>query len=715
MALKRIITTDRWNNDPTSREIVDYLSDNQNILNLENALVYYDFPSYSDYESSVFRPDLLIFSPEHGILAIRCYDPGIFQRSNETIVQVDESLDDFISSLYSKFIKSRILKKSSQTIIFNILPIIFAKNTTNDVVAAQDITSKICSSFENIKSILDELHAVELSPEVCKEVRSIVEGAKALGKPNKRVIENPANSPFAVAVDKIEQEIANFDEKQRHIALIDIKGPARIRGLAGSGKTVILAMKAAHLHLVYPEKKILFTFYTKSLRSTIKSFITKFFRIYSDSDPNWKKIEIRHGWGGSNIAGVYSDACRRAGIQILNLDMARRIAKVGESEFAAACKNLLSSNKVEEYYDYVLIDEGQDFPDAFYQLAYKLTKGERDKKNIIWAYDELQDILNVKIRQPSELFGRDPNGQPIVDLDRSRGNLPPGATNDAVLSKSYRNQKDVLVSSHALGFGVYGEIVQMLESSEHWEDVGYNVLTGPLKIGKPVDVFRPDENSPTNIGKIGDAEIIETYTAANIGDEINYVTEQIKKFVSGGLYAHEIIVICLDDRHAKHYLSGVSASLAKNGIASNNIIADPYNEPPFIINEKVTLSTVYRAKGNEAALVFAVGIDAINGKARSGRNKLFTAFTRTKGWLRASGIGLPANKLLDELKQALLNSPNIRFVMPDPSAIDTIQRGLSKKEITAKKAIERMINDLRTAGFTEAEISEQFTKGMKNE
>lgn len=38
------------------------------------------------------------------------------------------------------------------------------------------------------------------------------------------------------------------------------EGPQRIRGLAGSGKTIVLALKAAYLHTQYPDMKIAVTF-----------------------------------------------------------------------------------------------------------------------------------------------------------------------------------------------------------------------------------------------------------------------------------------------------------------------------------------------------------------------------------------------------------------------------------------------------------------------
>ena len=553
-------------------------------------------------------------------------------------------------------------------------------------------SSTICGSLAALVALLKGIRGVTLGSSVIAEVRSVVEGAKALSRPNRRPVEDPIRQPLAAALARLENEITNFDEKQRHIALVDVGGPARIRGLAGSGKTVILAMKAAHIHLVDPESLILITFYTKSLRATIKSLVTRFYRLYSDSDPDWKHVHIRHGWGGTNIPGVYSDACARSGRAPLRLPEAVRLAGRGETAFGAACADLLNSGLVRSYYDHVLIDEGQDFPDSFYKFAFQLAKGERDRKSVIWAYDELQDIMNVKIRQPVEQFGCGPDGLPLVDLDRTAAQLPPGATNDAVLSKAYRNQRDVLVSAHALGFGVYGNIVQMLESAEHWEDVGYQVLSGPLVTGHRVEIVRPDRNSPLSVAELDGFPVIDVFGATNFQAEVNWVVDSIRSFISGGLQPEEVLVIALDDRNARGYLSKIAEELALKGLSSNNVIADPYNEPPFTISGRVTLSTVYRAKGNEAAAVFALGIDAVDTRLRGGRNKIFTAFTRSKAWLRVSGIVPGAAPIMGELRTAIANSPRITFTMPNLKEIETIQRGFSKKQAAARAAREQYLS-----------------------
>lgn len=700
-----LVTTNRISQDPDGRDLISYLRNNSEPLGINDGALYYDFPTYSDYDTVAHKPDALLVSKLHGILAIRFLKTKNLSAS--TIQSIDESLTQFCSILIGRLLKSPVLRRNLSQLRFNVEPVLFASNLPQD--GLPELDSSVITSQGNLANLLHESRITPLEADALAEMRSVIEGAKALSRPKKRIIENPEKQHFAVALGRLEAEIANFDQRQRRAALIAISGPQRIRGLAGSGKTVILAMKAAYLHMTNPDANIVITYFTRSLRTALQTMITRFYRHYKDEDPDWGKVHIRHGWGRTNLPGVYSDACRRNNQVPLTFTTARAAAKPGIEPFDHACRTLLASQKVAPYYDYILIDEGQDFPSSFYELCYALAKGERDSKNIVWAYDELQNILDVKIRSPEELFGKDADGEPRVLLERSRGALPPGGENDAVLSKCYRNQREVLVTSHALGFGIYGEIVQLLESKEHWQDVGYEVLTqGDLQIGSPVDIFRPKENSPLSLEGVTINSLIEFRVFNSVPDEVQWVAEQIGAFISGGLQPDEIIVIALDDRNAKAYLRSVSGALAQLDIASNNIVADPYTEPPFQISGKVTLSTVYRAKGNEASAIFAMGVDAISLKSRLGRNRLFTAFTRTKAWLRISGFGANANAVNQELNKAKENFPYLKFVMPDLQKIDLIQRDLGKKTAKAKKIRDDLMKRLRKEGFTDEDISDFF-------
>jgi superfamily I DNA and RNA helicase len=156
---------------------------------------------------------------------------------------------------------------------------------------------------------------------------------------------------------------------------------------------------------------------------------------------------------------------------------------VASLPFDYACRALIRTCRVTPYYELILIDEGEDFPDGFYELCFHLANGDRDEKQIVWAYDELQDVFDVKVRTPEELFGDDLDGQPRISLQRA---LPESAeTNDFVLPKCYRNQRDVLLA-HAIGFGLYGQPVQILQDRNHWEDVGYEVVSGDEALAQRV-------------------------------------------------------------------------------------------------------------------------------------------------------------------------------------------------------------------------------------
>jgi superfamily I DNA and RNA helicase len=279
-----------------------------------------------------------------------------------------------------------------------------------------------------------------------------------------------------------------------------------------------------------------------------------------------------------------------------------------------------------------------------------------------------------------------------------------------VLSKCYRNQREVLVTAHALGFGIYGQIVQLLESRDHWQDVGYEVISeGEFKVGKEVKILRPPENSPVSLDPTVSPKIIECLVAESVSAEATWVVGEIKRFIAGGLQPEDILVVALDDRNARNYFRILSQELAEQDISTNNIMADPYTEPPFMIPGKVTLSTVYRAKGNEASLVCAVGVDAVSTNTRSGRNKLFTAFTRTKAWLRVSGINGSATNVCIEIGKALEVFPYIEFTMPDLEKVELIQRDLSARSVKAKRIKDEFTKRLRKEGFSDDEIADILT------
>ena len=73
-----------------------------------------------------------------------------------------------------------------------------------------------------------------------------------------------------------------YDNYQMEAILADTEGIQRIRGMAGSGKTVILARKAVELHTAHPDWNIAVTFSTRSLKNQLERLIGKFYSMKNE-------------------------------------------------------------------------------------------------------------------------------------------------------------------------------------------------------------------------------------------------------------------------------------------------------------------------------------------------------------------------------------------------------------------------------------------------
>ena len=343
-----------------------------------------------------------------------------------------------------------------------------------------------------------------------------------------------------------------------------------------------------------------------------------------------------------------------------------------------------------------------------------------DEKNIIWGYDELQNIFQVITKSPSELFGHSNEGLDFIDLDRAASKIPHYLNNDIVLHKCYRNPRSILLTAHALGFGIYNKEgnlpVQALENKAHWEDFGYKILSDEIEVGTLVEAERPEEFSPLTIQKYcNEKELIQYFVAEEFEDEISWIHKEIKEFLSEGLKPEDILIISLDDRYAKSYFSELTKKLLAEKISVNNLLLNPYTSTDFKNEQHITLSTVHRAKGNEASVVFVVGIDALysSRETRSARNKIFTAFTRSKAWLRISGVSEKAKYFFHEVDKALETYPKLIFKQPSIEEVETIQRDLSDKSKKMAEIKKKYYAEMLKAGFSKEEITEQMKSTEK--
>ncbi|UJH92078.1 ATP-binding domain-containing protein [Antarcticibacterium sp. 1MA-6-2] len=659
-----------YSSNPQALSFINHLKSNESKLDFVESNLYYDFPIFKDFDGDILISQLLIISKSHGIILVS------FDDSKNTIKSIDgefliQEIEQLHSVIFSRLLRNRNLRKSKTELLFPITSFIFNTNLQAD---SQLEDLNCISNFSGLESFFEELNNNEISDSKYIELIATIEGANGLLKPKERPHLND-NTKKGLTATEIEKEINTFDEFQKKAFMNEIIGPERIRGLAGSGKTVVLALKAAITHLREPDANIVYTFYTKSLYQHIQRLITRFYRQYDDKDPDWNKLKIVHAWGNATNTGIYYEACEKNEVPFFSFSKAA--SKDPTHPFDYVCKSLLEVEELEKVYDYMFIDEGQDFPQSFIKLCLRIC----NKGRIVWAYDELQTIFQVKT--------------PSIDTVLE-GTEYKGLEEDIILYKCYRNPREVLVTAHAVGFGIYGEIVQMLDEKDYWNDIGYKVVEGEFKEGDQIIIERPQENSLETISKhFKKNEIVSFNSYRDFEEELTECVKNILDDLSNGLLPDDILVIVVDDRNAKSYLNNIQGLLAAHKIKSNNIHADKFSIKDFSMTNHVTLSTIHKAKGNEAYSVHVVGIDSLYSLKPTirERNLMFTAMTRTKGWLSLSGVGKSADKWVKELTVALEKFPNIEFEYPSKRALNIMKRDMEAKA-TRKSKQAKMLDDL---------------------
>lgn len=570
--------------------------------------------------------------------------------------------------------------------------------------------------FDMLNNSIDKVFSIE----DFSQVKSVIQNIKNIREnTSERKISSP-NSRGA-KIEEVKKQIATLDPQQSKAVVESVEGVQRIRGLAGSGKTIVLAMKAAYLHAKHKDWKIVVTFNTRSLKEQFKELITRFYVSQTQTLPNWENLKILNAWGRSVVAdddGLYHQFIKYQD-DAEYYDFAQAKRKFGFEPFEKVCQEAIQKmNRSVPLYDVILIDEAQDFSKYFFQICYHLAT---DQKRIVYAYDELQSLSGKSLPSPEELFGNK-NGTDIPRVTLERNN----DSEDIVLEKCYRNPRPILVTAHALGFGVYREtdersntgLIQMFEDSELWNEVGYeNTLSRDhrIELGKEVRLTRTDKTSPKFLEEHSDFDDLLLFkTFDNKDDQSTWIAKEIiKNLKKDDLTAKDIIVINPDPVKTKNEVAKVRTILFEQGYVSH--IAGEANANIFYVDDvSITFTGIYRAKGNEASMVYVMNAqdcyDSLN-ELQTVRNRLFTAMTRSKGWVRVTGIGEKMDLLSKEYSLVRENNFDLKFYYPTKEELTLIQTINRDKTAAEKRAIDdansgitKIVEGIKSGKLTEFDI-----------
>lgn len=642
-----------------------------------------------------------------------CVDMALVTKSGVYIINIltnavtdyGQIQDDIYARVESKFKKQPFLFKRKR-LIFDFYTI------TYSTVSMREIDEyTLVTNVEELLSFIEEtMMEQEFSDDLFQKILSGIQEAYGINVHRERGAVSEGTKAYAIS--QMSSLIEKYDSRQMEAILSDVSGIQRIRGMAGSGKTIVLARKAVELHTAHPDWNIVVTYSTRTLKEQLISLIGRFYAAKNDGAKyDETKLKVMQSWGAAASKGVYYEICLRHGIAPMNVNEAKAKYGAGVNLFSKVCGELLTSvTQFHKMYDCILIDEAQDFDKNYLQLCLKVLDAN---KRLVYAYDELQKLNEEAMPNPMQIFG--------TEIDH-----------DTPLTVCYRNQGNAIVTAHAIGMGLYRKdgLLQLPGSSSVWKAIGY-VSDEPIVEGQAVTLYRTKETSPELL-RVNPDEIIRFLSYDNANNMYEALLDMIKEDIGKEeLMPRDLMIIDMDPfdyGKNRQLLSGMQ--FVHNHLESeeSSRADDPPKKYPFNIHtagatspedffreNSVVYSSVRRAKGNETFVVYIVNAQkCVNSlRRRSDRNGLFTAITRSKGWVRVLGFGEDMNALSEEFEEIKKHDFKLYFSeYPDEEKQKQIflnNKDVAPKDVQALGSTKLLIDKLTSGdGVTKLQLMQEL-------
>ena len=375
------------------------------------------------------------------------------------------------------------------------------------------------------------------------------------------------------------EELQVLDRQQEALARGLGDGHRVIRGVAGSGKTLVLTFRARHLAALHPRHSVLVTCFTRSLAGSLSRQLRDL--------PN---VTVR------TIDQVIRDvmfSCTGSGI-----DFATKPELADRASAALAALNSPVAYPVRRY-DHVLVDEAQDLPTPALELCVRLLSD--GSTSLLVVADAAQNIFRTNFTW------------------KAAGINAAGRTR--VLNIGYRNTREVLEFAH--DFLMRGGDVRLDAGAEASDETA--VITpvlstrhGPVPVfliadSPPLECLSIAEHCAERIAKGSPPGSIAVLYGSSRARGFDWLTALRKAFDRLGVpyrWANDP-----NDRSGKE-----------------NLGADP---------EKVVLSTIHSAKGLEwrHVVLFAIFDDRPESDRTVNRRLIYVGMTRATEELAISRSG----------------------------------------------------------------------------
>lgn len=390
-------------------------------------------------------------------------------------------------------------------------------------------------------------------------------------------------------LEKVKKNIILFDGEQTRFIFRNyaIKKMISVQGLSGTGKTELLLHKLKELYVKDDTSTIFFTCHNIALADKLRQRIPRFFDFMMvNKQIKWnERLWMTRAWGSKNNpdTGLYSYLCAYYNIPFCRFSPGVNYQFIFSKVLDAL--NAIPQKSFKPCFDYILVDESQDFPEVFFDVCKKVVR-----QKVYMAGDVFQDIFD--------------------SVKKKKWGV------DIVLNRCYRTDPRTLMFAHAVGLGLFEENKLNWFDKQGWENLGYKTDYSErnyLKLSRfPIKRFDDIQAAQSLV-------IINDSTIRKVKEIIHEIQDENPDVVPG-----DIAIIYVDDsRDIYDYMDILSNAinqefgyLVKRGYESKSATED-----------SVYITNANNVKGLEFPFVICI-TKKIKWQYRY-RNSLYTMLTRS--------------------------------------------------------------------------------------
>ena len=476
-------------------------------------------------------------------------------------------------------------------------------------------------------------------------------------------------------LEKIKNKIILFDAEQTRFIYQEyaIKKIISVQGLSGTGKTELLLHKLKDIYTQSDDTKIFFTCHNIALAKKLKQRVAPFFDFMKvNKQIKWdERLWVTHAWGSySNVnSGLYSYICN---FYQLNFH------KYGKGIsydfiFAKALEeiNKIPSKEFRPCFDYIFVDESQDFPDVFFDLCKKIVK-----EKVYIAGDVFQDIFGAIKRSPRGV--------------------------DITLNRCYRTDPRTLMFAHSIGLGLFEEEKLNWFKKDEWEHLGYKIVENSNKKTLKLSRYPIQRFEELNI----DSSVIisEDTKTGSICSIIKKLQEQ-----NEDLQPDDIAIIIVDDDPSIYkYIDNLCLEINRKFKWK---VCRGYESKEALINH-IYITNPNNVKGLEFPYVICLTHKIIN--TYKYRNTLYTMLTRS---FLQSFLLVSDNENLDVFEEGLKSINKNLYIetkIPTEEQIQKIKQTILEYKDEGNQSYEEFLEEIfKQAGVEDEKSKSSITQALE--